>query len=100
MEDIRHYGVVYSKARSDFNTAKIDSTRTSKLDDQTYEIDQNNNFTSIKQLLVDLYMQDCVQTSRAVKEKHGLSESDYNNIENSSNISRFKKAFNTFFDKI
>lgn len=100
LEDIRHYGVVYSKARSDFNTAKIDSTRTSKLDDQTYEIDQNNNFTSIKQLLVDLYMQDCVQTSRAVKEKHGLSESDYNNIENSSNISRFKKAFNTFFDKI
>ena len=56
--DIRHYGCSYSKARSGFTTDKVKSVTTSQLDSNKYENDSNENFTSIKQLIVDIDTQD------------------------------------------
>lgn len=100
IEDIRHYGVVYSKSRSGFNATKISSTTTSKLDKDIYEIDKNDDFTYLKQLFVDLYIQDSVEAKRKMEQKKELSRDDYSSIEKASNISRFKNAFNAFFDKM
>ena len=49
-KDIRHYGCVFSKARSGFNTNKIKSTTTLQLDSGRYDDDSRDDFTSIKQL--------------------------------------------------
>ena len=56
--DIRHYGFSYSKARSGFNTQKVRSTTTQQLDSEKYENDSQDDFTSIKQLIVDIDTQD------------------------------------------
>ena len=57
-KDIRHNGCIFSKARSDFKTEKITSTTTKKLDSEKYEKDNEDNFTFLKQLLVDIQNQD------------------------------------------
>lgn len=56
--DIRHYGFAYSKARSGFKTKKVTSTTTQQLDNKMQDNDENDDFTSIKQLLVDIDAQD------------------------------------------
>ena len=57
-KDIRHYGCAYSKARSGFVTKKVISAQTSQLDGDRYEMDDNDDFTRIKQMLVDARQQD------------------------------------------
>ena len=58
MSDIRHYGCVYTKARSGFGTKVIKSSTTQQLDDSKYENDEKEDFTQIKQLLIDIQIQD------------------------------------------
>ncbi|HHQ4306176.1 TPA: AAA family ATPase, partial [Serratia fonticola] len=58
IKDLRHYGCVYSKARSDYKTHKITSTTISELDKDKYDIDTTEDFTSLKQLIVDVVNQD------------------------------------------
>lgn len=58
IKDIRHYGFVLSKARADYKTQQITSTTTNDLDVEKYNNDSNDDFTSLKQLLVDIQNQD------------------------------------------
>lgn len=56
--DLRHYGFSYSRARSGFNTQKVNAATIQQLDSEKYENDSKDDFTSIKQLLVDIDAQD------------------------------------------
>ena len=58
IEDLRYYGFAYSKARSGFSTQKVFSIGLSQLDSDKYEMDSSNDFTFIKQLIVDIDAQD------------------------------------------
>ena len=58
LADLRHYGFSYSRARSGFNTQKVKSTTIQQLDSEKYENDSKDDFTSIKQLIVDIDAQD------------------------------------------
>lgn len=97
MLDIRHYGFAYSKARSGFKTNKIQSTTTQQLDQSKYDNDETDDFTSIKQLLVDIDEQD---NSAWMKTSRTHPETTIAEFDTSSKMSRFKKAFNNFFDKL
>ena len=104
LSDIRHYGCFYSKAKSGFRTNPVTSSTTSQLDVSKYEIDENEDYTSIKQLFVDLTSQDNAELRKMIdgasSEKGDSVESLRERIENKGRISRFKKAFNKFFDKL
>ena len=95
--DIRHYGFSYSKARSGFNTNKVMSTTTQQLDINKYENDNHDDFTSIKQLLVDIDEQDNSAWTKLSREHRGI---DYETFESTSKLHRFKYAYNNFFDKL
>ena len=93
--DLRHYGFSYSKARSGFNTGKIKSTTTQQLDSQKYENDSKEDFTLIKQLIVDINAQDNSEWMRLTR---AGSSTTFNEFEHCSKMFRFEKAFNDFFD--
>lgn len=95
--DIRHYGFSYSKARSGFNTQKVRSTTTQQLDSEKYENDSQDDFTSIKQLIVDIDTQDNSKWMEITKSGVGTP---YNTFRLTSKIYRFEKAFNDFFDTV
>ena len=67
LEDIRHYGIAYSKARSGFKTNIVKSSTTEQIDDNKYNDDEREDFTNIKQLLVDLSSQDNAEWMRITK---------------------------------
>lgn len=95
--DIRHYGCAYSKARSGFNTKPIKSTTTQQLDADSYDNDDTDDFTNIKQLIVDVKAQDNSSLDKLT------SKGEYTNYEDfhrASKIFRFENAFNSFFDTI
>ena len=92
--DIRHYGCAYSKARSGFATKPIKSTTTQQLDDGKYEEDKNEDFTLIKQLLVDIKTQDNSLLAKKFEKREITTPEEYAEI---SKIKRFKTAFDNFF---
>lgn len=100
--DVRQYGCVFSKARADFKTQKINSTTTKELDRDKYDIDNEDDFTSLKQLIVDVQNQDNQDYYNVNEERQRRGERPNTTDEfyNTSKIYRFKNAFNTFFDKI
>lgn len=98
-KDLRHYGFVYSKARSGFITDKVKSTTTQQVDQGKYEPDNQENFTRIKQLLIDIEEQDDSQW-RKISKIRGLSDQRYTDFERTSKGYRFENAFNGFFDNI
>ena len=57
-QDPRHYGCAISKARANYKTDKIKHTTTLSLDDNKYCNDNDDNFTSLKQMFVDIVSQD------------------------------------------
>lgn len=93
--DIRHYGFSYTKARSGFNTKKVKSTTTQQLDSQKYESDSAEDFTSIKQLLVDVDAQDNSEWMKITRSGIGTP---FETFKLTSKMYRFEKAFNEFFD--
>lgn len=95
--DLRHYGFSYSKARSGFNTKAVKSTTTQQIDAEKYENDSKEDFTSIKQLLVDISMQDNAEWMRITKSKEGTT---FDTFKRRSKMYRFENAFNGFFDSI
>ncbi len=95
--NIRFGGCVISKARADFNTKPIKGTTTSKLDTSKYDLDKKNDFTSLKQLLVDLENQD---NAAFVEINRQGNNQSYETFYPSSKIYRFKNAFDTFFDNL
>jgi len=99
MQDLRHYGCVYSRARADYKTQQITSTTTKRLDVDKYDSDIEDDFTSLKQLIVDIQNQD---NSDYVELNKGLGANpkSWDGYYPSSKIYRFKNAFDNFFDKI
>lgn len=57
-EDPRSYGCAISKARANYRTEKIKHTTTSELDHNKYSDDNNDDFTSLNQMFVDIVAQD------------------------------------------
>ena len=97
LSDLRHYGFAYSKARSGFKTQAIKYTTTQQLDSEKYENDSNDDFTSIKQLIIDINSQD---NSTLMKMYKSNKLGSYTEFQKISNMYRFENAFNTFFDTI
>ncbi|RZK10104.1 MAG: ATP-binding protein [Flavobacterium sp.] len=97
--DIRHYGCVFSKARADYKTQQITSTTTKALDTDKYDNDREDDFTSLKQLVVDIQNQD---NSDYVELNKGLGASpkSWDDYYPSSKIYRFKNAFDSFFKNL
>jgi predicted ATP-binding protein involved in virulence len=97
--DLRHYGCVFSKARSDYKTQKITSTSTSTLDTDKYDTDISDDFTSLKQLIVDVVNQDnadYMETNKLL----GDAPKSWPDYYSMSKIYRFKNSFDTFFEDL
>lgn len=97
IEDIRHYGCAYSKARSGFSTKAVKSTTTSQLDNSKYESDSSDDFTAIKQMLVNIKSQD---NSTWAKLSRNGDPRTYQEFLPSGKMHRFENAFNQFFDTL
>jgi hypothetical protein len=97
--DIRHYGCVFSKARADYQTSIITSTTTKALDLEKYDIDNEDDFTSSKQLIVDIQNQDYSEYAE-INKTLGATPKSWDEFYPGSKIYRFKNAFDSFFDKI
>ena len=95
--DIRHYGCAYSKARSGFTTKPVKSTTTQQLDDDKYAEDKNEDFTLIKQLLVDIKTQDNSLLAKKFEKREITTPEEYAEI---SKMKRFKTAFDNFFENM
>ncbi len=95
--DPRSYGCVYSRARSDYKTEKITTVSTSSLDTKKYDFDANDDFTSLKQLIVDVSNRDnadYVELNKCL----GINPKSWDEFYVSSKIYRFRESFNTFFE--
>lgn len=81
---------------------KIESVKTNELDKNKYDSDNDDNFTSLKQLIVDVQNQDNEQYSDINDERNlqGRSPMSKAEFEPISKIFRFKNAFNSFFEII
>lgn len=99
-KDPRLYGSVFSRPRADYKTSKIDSSKTNVLDKNKYDSDREDNFTTLKQLIVDVQNQDNEQYSDINDERNlqGLPAMTKAEFEPMSKIFRFKSAFNSFFE--
>ena len=97
VEDVRHYGCAYSKARSGFNTGKVSSVTTQQIDTDKYEEDTKDDFTGIKQLLVDVDTQDNSDWMEITLSGAGTLFEDF---KPTSKKYRFEQAFNNFFNAI
>lgn len=96
--DPRHYGVVFSKPRADFKTNQIRTVTTSDLDQEINNQDKSEEYTSLKQLLVDVDALDHEEFARLHRNGNAISYEDFMNSH--SRCNRFVKAFNNFFDNI
>ena len=98
--NIRFYGCVFSKARADYRTNKITGTTTKQLDIENKDIDTEDNFTSIKQLLVDIEGEDTAKYKENSEEREKLGEDaiHWSNFKPSSKMYRFSNAFDNFFE--
>lgn len=97
--DPRSYGCIFSKARADYKTNQIKSTTTKQLDIDKYDIDNEDDFTSLKQLVVDIQNQDngdYAELNRSL----GNNPKSWDDYYPNSKIFRFKNAFDNFFEKI
>ncbi|WP_429103894.1 AAA family ATPase [Aeromonas hydrophila] len=98
-DDLRYYGCVYSKARADYKTRKITTTTTKSLDTEKYDIDGSDDFTSLKQLVIDVVNQDNNEYAE-INKTLGASPKSWDEFYPDSNLFRFKNAFDNFFDKL
>lgn len=95
-KDMRYYPCVFSKARADFNTDIIKTVSTKALDMDIHVEDKEDDFTSLKQLIVDIVNQDNAEYTQRNK----VARLDYNQFLPTSKMYRFSNAFKTFFDNI
>ena len=96
INDIRKYGCIYSRARSGFHIDRVEYVTISKIDVNKYENDEEDNFTPIIQMIIDIKAQD--NEDWANECKNGTKR-DYNkDFFPKSRMYRFESAFNTFFE--
>lgn len=100
--NIRSKGCATSKARAEYKTEKIKSVTVSGLDRSKIALDSTDNFTSLKQLLVDLSAQDDAVYAKENRRRseNGVPAQSYDEFAQTSLLSRFKNAFNNFFDEL
>lgn len=96
IKDMRYYPCVFSKARADFKTDKINTVSTKALDTDSHVNDNEDNYTSLKQLIVDIDNQDNAEYTQRNK----VARLDYAQFLPTSKMYRFSNAFNTFFGNI
>ena len=96
--DIRNYGCIYSRAKTGFHAERITSVTTEQLDQSNVDIDSSDDYTSIKQLLIDI---DTIDNSlwRNIS-RNPANKVTIKQFDKSCGLSRFKNAFNNFFDTI
>lgn len=96
---IRFAGCMFSKARADFKTKKIDASRTTQLDIGKRDDDTKDDFTSLKQMLVDIQSQD---DSEFANQNRQLSPGSlsWDVFYPTSKTYRFRNAFDNFFENI
>lgn len=97
--NIRFYGCVYSKARADYKTNRITSTTTKQLDESNQDIDHEEDYTSLKQLLVDICEQDYKEYAEGNKQL-GANPRPWNDFYPTSKMYRFSNAFDNFFENM
>lgn len=96
-KDLRSYASVFSKARADYQVQKIGSISTKTLDTEMRERDDRDDYTSLKQLFVDIDNQD----SKDFKNKsRGGQVVLWETFFPTSRIYRFAHAFDSFFDNV
>lgn len=95
-KDLRSYACAFSKARSDFKTNRIGNISTRKLDADIRDTDVEDDYTSLKQLMVDIDNQDSTEFTQRNK----VARLDYDRFLPTSRMFRFSNAFNAFFDDI
>lgn len=96
--EFRNYGHIYSSARSGFKTNSVKSSTTSQLDSDKTGDDENYDYTKIKQLFIDLEVQDNNEWMIMTKEANSKGTSaDYSEFISKSRTFRFSRAFNDFF---
>jgi len=101
-KDPRSYGSVFSRPRADYKTSKIEYVKTNELDKNKYDSDNDDNFTSLKQLIVDVQNQDNEQYRdiNYERDQQGQLPLSVTDFEPMSKIYRFKSAFNVFFETL
>lgn len=97
--DIRNYGCIFSKARADYKTQQIQSTTTKQLDIDKYDVDNEDDFTSLKQLIVDVENQDNSDYAE-INKGLGAAPKSWEEFYVTSKIYRFKSAFDNFFGQL
>lgn len=97
--DLRRFGCVFSKARADYKTDIIQYATTKQLDQEITDVDDNDNFTTLKQLIVDIENQDYADYAE-INRTAGNSPIDWETFFKTSRMSRFKTAFDSFFPKL
>lgn len=97
-EDLRYYGCIYSKAKTGYHTSKVTSVTTRQLDQNNLDIDNSEDYTDIKQLLIDIDTIDNSSWRRISEQTHThISIDEFNK---SCGLSRFRNAFNNFFENL
>lgn len=96
--DIRHYGCVYSKARADFSVKRISGTTALELDSSIYDQDNKEDFSSLKQLIIDLQSDD--NTDLQEQLEADAAHFKYDAFKFTTKMYRFSNAFDSFFEKI
>lgn len=97
-DDPRSYGCAISKARADYKTDKIRHTATSELDGNKYSDDNDDNFTSLKQMFVDIVAQDehdYTVLNEGKDHQHTITVENFR-LHHSKQY-RFVRAFDAFF---
>lgn len=100
--DLRHYGCVYSKARADFSVRKLTGTTSLDIDADSYDDDSKEDFSSLKQLVIDLQYEDSGKLQEKIETSptHSLTTAEYNAFMQSAKMYRFRSAFDNFFENI
>ena len=88
------FGLVYSKARSGFNTGQISSVTGNILNKSNVDLDEDN-YTDIKQLLIDINSMDANDFQEYARKN---TDNPFEKFNKTRRIYRFQKAFNSFFD--
>ena len=97
-EDPRSYGCAISKARANYKTDKITHSATSELDANKYSDDKNDDFTTLKQMFVDIVAQDehdYTVVNEGKDHAHTITVDNFR-LHHSKQY-RFVRAFDAFF---
>lgn len=96
-DDLRHHGAVFSRAQTSFKTKVIKNVGNSTIDTPDY-INEEYDFTKIKQLFIDLETQSRDEYYNYCGEHGPITCEEYD--KKYSKLFIFKSAFNNFFENV